>query len=434
MLILKVRRCCASVVRLLKLYQSHIGNLGWLAVDKFSRLIYAVFVGAYVARYLGPGRYGIIAIAMSTISFFQAFSILGLDPVIVSSFSRDKDNEPTVLGTAFLLRIAAAILAYLALGCLAFSSIVFRTWQQNSLVLLLGLIVFCSPFDTFDLLLQSRHMAWKTTISKIFSMMAGAIAKVMLVISGAGLFSFAAVIAAETLLSSIALAAFSGTKLVFAYSFNSSILKDLSKKAIPLVLSSLLVLTYMRIGVLYLGASKGPVEAGLYSIGAGLSEVWYIFPSVVAAAIAPSMARKANRSMDEFFKAFRGTSLLILGLSIAAVLFNLIWGFHIVTILYGKAYQGASVVYAIHSISFVPVSLGSMQSIWLVNTGRFRLPIWQSISGAGLALFLTAYLVPMYGAIGAAVALVISQYFQCILVPAVLETKLLRSQLGLRVH
>lgn len=434
MFILKIRRCCVSVVRLLRLYRSHIGNLGWLAVDKFSRLIYAFFVGAYVARYLGPDRYGIIAIAMSTVSFFQAFSILGLDPVIVSRLSRNKDDESTVLGTAFLLRMAASILAYLALGSLAFSSMIFRTWQQNSLVLLLGLIVFCSPFDTFDLLFQSRHMAWKTTIPKLFSMMAGAIAKVILVISGAGLFSFAAVIASETLLSSIALAAFSKTKLVSSYSFNSVILKDLSKKAIPLVLSSLLVITYMRIGVLYLGASKGPVEAGLYSIGAGLSEVWYIFPSVVVAAIAPSMARKAKRSMDEFFKAFRDTYFLILGLSVAAVLFNLIWGFHIVTILYGRAYQEASVVYAIHSISVVPVSLGLMQSIWLVNTGRFRLPIWQSISGAASALSLTAYLVPIYGAIGAALALVISQCVQCILVPAVLETKLLRRQLGLSVH
>jgi len=433
-LTLDVSSACTHVVHLLKLYRSHIINLGGLTVDKFCRLIYAIFVGAYVARYLGPSQYGVIAYIMSTISFFQTFSILGLDPVIVSRLSRDKDNELAVLGTAFLLRLVASLLAYLGLGFLVFNSILFPNWSKNSLVLVLGLIVFCAPFDTFDLLLQSKHMTWKATISKIISMTSGAIAKVMLVISGAGLFSFAVVIAAETLLSSVVLAAFSGSKLIFSFSLNTVILKDLSKKSIPLVLSGLLVLTYMRIGVLYLGASKGPEEAGLYSIGAGLSEVWYILPSVISAAIAPSMARKAKRSKDEFFKAFRGTSLLIFSLSVAVVFFNLAWGFHIVTILYGSSYQGASFVYAIHSISVIPVSLGLMQSIWHVNTGSLRLSFGQSILGASTALFLTAYLVPIYGAIGAAVALVISQCVQCILAPAVLEPNLLRSQLGLRTR
>jgi len=62
-------------------------NSGWLAADKLTRLFVAVFISAWIARYLGPERYGLLAYALTLVSMLQALSGLGLDNLVVRDIS-----------------------------------------------------------------------------------------------------------------------------------------------------------------------------------------------------------------------------------------------------------------------------------------------------------------------------------------------------------
>ncbi|HTF62329.1 MAG TPA: hypothetical protein VK638_06405, partial [Edaphobacter sp.] len=47
-----------------------IGNMGWLFVDRFVRMGMGLFVGVWVARYLGPAQFGSLNFALAFIALF----------------------------------------------------------------------------------------------------------------------------------------------------------------------------------------------------------------------------------------------------------------------------------------------------------------------------------------------------------------------------
>jgi PST family polysaccharide transporter len=52
-------------------------------------MLLAIVVGAWVARYLGPGQFGELAYVLAFVAFFQALSLLGLDGLTVRDIARD---------------------------------------------------------------------------------------------------------------------------------------------------------------------------------------------------------------------------------------------------------------------------------------------------------------------------------------------------------
>lgn len=59
-----------------------LGNVGWLAFDKFFRLLLGLFVSIFTARYLGSHNYGLLAYAMSYVTLFAGFASLGLNGIV----------------------------------------------------------------------------------------------------------------------------------------------------------------------------------------------------------------------------------------------------------------------------------------------------------------------------------------------------------------
>lgn len=58
-------------------------NLNWLFADKIVRLVGGLFVGVWVARYLGPDLFGVFSYALAFVAMFGAVSRLGMDQVVI---------------------------------------------------------------------------------------------------------------------------------------------------------------------------------------------------------------------------------------------------------------------------------------------------------------------------------------------------------------
>ena len=54
-------------------FSKYFANTSWLLGERVLRMIISLFVGIYVARYLGPERYGLLSY---TVSFVWLFSSL----------------------------------------------------------------------------------------------------------------------------------------------------------------------------------------------------------------------------------------------------------------------------------------------------------------------------------------------------------------------
>ena len=86
-----------------------LANSGWLLADRLLRMFLALVVGAWVARHLGPGRYGVLAYAIALLAFVTPLAMLGLEAIVVRDVAQDAAKAPRILGTALFLRIAAGL-------------------------------------------------------------------------------------------------------------------------------------------------------------------------------------------------------------------------------------------------------------------------------------------------------------------------------------
>lgn len=403
-------------------------NVAWLLADKLTRFLVAIFVSAWVARYLGPERYGTLAYAIAFISMFQAVSLLGLDNLVVRDIAAMPSQAHRVLGTALRLRLMAAGVAYLALG--AWITLFQREEVTTSVVVLLaGLAMLFQVSDVIDLWFQSRIQSRRTVVAKISSYLATAAFKVLLIQLGATLPAFAAANALETGLAAVALGlAYSGYRTERRWEWDGALARTLLTQSWPLLLSGLSILLYMRVSVVFLRESAGSAEVGLYSVAATLSEMWYFIPMALGSSIAPIVSRQRAAGGDGHRRILLKAFAAMWGLSLSVVALNALGARQFVGLLYGAQYAASAPILMIHALTFIPVCLGVMQSVWLINEGRSKLALHQALSGAVTALLLNLVLTPRYGAYGAAIATVSSQFVQAFLVNAVLAPDLFRLQ------
>ncbi|MFN4216334.1 MAG: oligosaccharide flippase family protein, partial [Brevinematales bacterium] len=87
-----------------------VENIGWLSLDKVLRMGVGLFVGVWVARYLGPTQYGLWNFAIAFTSLFGAFATFGIDEIVVRELVKTPEKTGVFLGTAFFLRVAGSFI------------------------------------------------------------------------------------------------------------------------------------------------------------------------------------------------------------------------------------------------------------------------------------------------------------------------------------
>ncbi len=101
----------------------------------------------------------------------------------------------------------------------------------------------------------------------------------------------------------------------------------------------------------------------------------------------------------------------------------------IIQLLYGVVYSESSNVLAVHCFANIPVALGVIQGIWIINERKNMLILTQTVIGAITNVGLNLFMIPKYGALGAATATVAGQCVSAILSNTVFAPQIFRRQL-----
>src|ERR1700721_820037 len=86
-----------------------LGNTSWLMADRLFGMGVGLFVSVWVARYLGPARFGGLNFALSYAALFASLMTLGLDGIVVREIVRDSSQTPRILGSALALRLGGSV-------------------------------------------------------------------------------------------------------------------------------------------------------------------------------------------------------------------------------------------------------------------------------------------------------------------------------------
>ncbi len=74
-------------------FMKYFKNSSWLFAEKILRMVVGLFVGVWVARYLGPEQFGLFSYALSFVGLFAAVATLGLHGIVVRELVIDENKE-----------------------------------------------------------------------------------------------------------------------------------------------------------------------------------------------------------------------------------------------------------------------------------------------------------------------------------------------------
>jgi O-antigen/teichoic acid export membrane protein len=57
-------------------FRRHFANISWIFFERILRLVVGLFIGIWVARYLGPKQFGLFSYAVAFAALFSSFAKL----------------------------------------------------------------------------------------------------------------------------------------------------------------------------------------------------------------------------------------------------------------------------------------------------------------------------------------------------------------------
>lgn len=287
--------------------------------------------------------------------------------------------------------------------------------------------------DTIDLWFQSKSQSKRTIIPKFIAVIVSNSMKVSLLILAAPLYAFALVVTIEALIGSLGLC-FSYRLLPTAHAWRAGFGRamQLLSESYPYLVSGLAITVYMRIDQIMIKAFLGYEASGLFAAAIPFSTISYAIPVILCVSLAPVVARKKHEGaaayqelLLQIFRAFGLMSILVsLVTAVAAPL--------LISIVYGRRFDGAAPVLAIHVFCCFFVFQGMAQSLWMVNERRGHWALGQTLFGAVVAISANFLLLQTLGVIGAAISAVLSQAASAVFSNLLISREVLAMQFGIR--
>jgi PST family polysaccharide transporter len=386
-----------------------VHNFGWIVGDKVVRLLFSVWIGFVVARYLGPAQFGALSYALAIVTIGLLLAEGGLEAVVKREILREPGREASLLAEAGLLRLLIGGLLYAGLMvALAYG------WgppQERSLLAVLGLMLFQPVLFVPDLWFQARLESRVSVTSQTAALVAGAAARLALVAGRAPLLAFAWVGVAEVALAGSLLwwrARRRGLGLAVAVGLAANV-RRLWGDAWPLLASGLAVAVYMRIDAVMLRQIAGEAAVGQYAAAVKFTEVWLFLPGALAVSALPELIRSRAAGRDGYARRLAQYCDVSALMAYALALPTALLAPWLIRVAYGPAYAAAAPVLVVHAWVLVFAALGVVRGQYCVNEGLTRFHLVATVLGAILNVALNYWLIPSYGPQGAAIATLASQ-------------------------
>jgi PST family polysaccharide transporter len=178
----------------------------------------------------------------------------------------------------------------------------------------------------------------------------------------------------------------------------------------PLIFSSLSVMLYMKVDIVMLGKLSGDRSVGIYSAATRLSEGFYFIPMIIASSVAPMLLRARARSAEQYMLGLFQLYILMVRMSLAIAVLLAVASPLLIGLLFGSDFSEASAVLRLHIWAAIAVFLGVASSQYLINEGLQKLSLCRTLTGLVVNILLNLLLIPHFGAVGAAIATLISYF------------------------
>jgi len=178
----------------------------------------------------------------------------------------------------------------------------------------------------------------------------------------------------------------------------------------PFGMAGLFYLIYFQSDIILIKYLVNESAVGIYSVAFVVMNAVYLFPSVLYQKFfLPRLHRWAHHAQDQLYRVYHIGNVTMLGSGLAAMVLLWLVAPVLLPVLFGVEYQAAVMLLIILSVAtpfrFVANSVGAV----LTTRNHMRMKVRLMGAGALVNIILNLGLIPVFGAVGAAVATVITE-------------------------
>lgn len=376
-------------------------NAFWLLMDRALRMVLGLLVGIWVARYLGPDQFGLFNYVASVVALCASLSQLGLDDIVVRDLLQVKAPGRT-LGSAFALKLGGGLLAWALAIVVAWRS------RGDAKVLMLtavyGSLGVLNALDVAAFWFQSQVRSRFVVMARGGAYVLSSGAKVAFILAGTGVTAFVILSVAEAAVAGLMLWLLfrRQSEAPWPWSVDFARMKELLRQSWPLFLAFLSYLLYTRTDQFMLGSMLGDHSVGIYSASSRVFEIPMALLGAVTASLYPKLVEWHRDDREKFRRRYQllGTVLTWGGLASVALLgLATPW---LLPKLYGRAYLESVPVLLVQVLGLIFIFNGALRSGWVALQEAQRDFLWCTLAAGIINVLGNLYLIPRYGAVGAA--------------------------------
>jgi O-antigen/teichoic acid export membrane protein len=383
-------------------------NTLYSSLNSFLRFLSTALLYIILARALGVEEFGRFMFALSFTGIFLTFIDYGFNLLIVKEVSQKPESlknwVSSIINAKILLSIAFTIILIITLKILKYPddtllivgilwlSVIFYSFGFFFNNVFRGLNQF--QYETYPTILLN---AAQFVIVGVFLLLGFKTLSVAIAYLLARMFYFA---------YSSYLLSLKVSKIPIAYNLSESI-KSL-KIALPYGIHAILATLYFQIDTVILSYFKGNVEVGYYQAAMRILMATMIVYEVIVSAFFPVIAASIKNDKEKFDKyaLFLNKIVIYIGLVFGTGIF--MFSKPMISLLYGAQYQNSIIIMQVLAVVIFLRFLGAGYALFItVVEGQKYRAIGVSLSVV-VSIILNIILIPKLGAVGAAIASLIT--------------------------
>ncbi|KPM30953.1 Polysaccharide biosynthesis export protein [Croceitalea dokdonensis DOKDO 023] len=392
-----------------KLVSGVLGNLLWLFFDKAYGALISLFIYGLLARHLEQELFGVWNYILAFGTIIPAIAGLGLNFILVKKIKETPGLTSLIIGNALVLRASLGLIV----GVLFFVFYLVIGINAEPKYLMVVVLIFVS-----QVLLNSNVFIYKneadlnnrqTVISRNIALTVGSLLRFLGIQYDFGLEFFAFTAIAEYgLFLFVSWLQFNTLKEEpLEIYLNKRISSYLFKQGLPLMLSAVTVILYLKIDQLIIGFLLDNKSVGVYAAASRISEMFYAVPVIISSVYYPKIV-ELKRNFIKQRNLLRYFYFIILVITGMVTIFISFFSDEIIIVLFGKGYLLSSQVLKIYAWSILFMALLVSSSKFLLSLNRGDIIFKRSLIGLVSNVVLNFILIPNYGILGAAWATLIS--------------------------
>jgi len=389
-------------------FKRYFVNTSWMFFGQMFSMVISFFIGAWIARYLGPKNYGIINYSFAFVGIFSFIANLGIGTILSRDLVKYPEKRDELLGTSFRLLLygGAAAFTLVVISAFVFES----SYFIRSLMILYSSTYLWSAFVVIQTFFQSTVQAKKNVRISMAGAATSSILKVLLIVSGRGIVWLMMIFIFESILVSVlSVIAYKSSGYKFsAWRFDAGLAKDILSGSWLLMLGAAASFLFVRVDQVMVKFFLGETSVGLYAAAVRLVEVWYFVPGIICGSLLPAIINAKKVDEKKYYERLKKLYILLAFVAVLIAVPSTVLASWVINLLFGSAYSEAAGILRIYVWSGIGLFLLWGLQQYFLSENRLKIIFYLYLFSMITNIVLNLFFIPKFGLMGAAWATLIS--------------------------